>query len=227
MTMYWQEEKENLEFVVPDNVVDLVFSIDCKRLPVDHAYALFSAVQQILPWFGADDEQTGLHVIHVADSGNGWERPSGADDVLYLSRRTKLTLRLPLNQVENARTLSGSLLDVAGYPMRVGDAKVTLLSTNPTLYARYVAAPEEQDEEQFIADVARQLRDMDVHFKKILAGKQNCLQTPEGLLFTRSLMVADLQPEDAVKLQERGIGPHRGMGCGVFIPHKSIKKVTK
>lgn len=225
--MYWQEEdKDQEDFVVPDDVVDLVFSIECKALPVDHAAALFSAIRQVLPWFG-ESAQTGLHTIHVADSGNGWERPSGADDLLYLSRRTKLTLRLPRNRVENARALSGSLLDVAGHAMRVGSAKEMLLSTNPTLYARYVACPEEQGEEQFIADAVRQLRDMGIRFKKVLAGKHTCLHSADGPVFTRSLMIADLSPEDAVRLQEHGLGPHRELGCGVFIPHKSIKKVEK
>lgn len=222
--MYWQEEKEHEVYAVPDDVVDLVFAIDCKSLPVDHADALLRAISAVLPWFG-DEPQAGLHTIHVADSGNGWERPSGAGDLLYPSHRTKLTLRLPRHRVENARALSGSFLDVAGHAMRVGDAKVALLSTHPTLYARYVACPEEQGEEQFIADVVRQLRDLGIRFKKVLAGKHTCLHTPAGPIFTRSLMIADLPPADAVRLQERGLGPHRGLGCGIFIPHRSIKKI--
>ncbi|MES9880712.1 MAG: type I-MYXAN CRISPR-associated protein Cas6/Cmx6 [Sedimenticola sp.] len=39
---------------------------------------------------------------------------------------------------------------------------------------------------------------------------------------TRSLMVADLSVEDAIHLQEQGIGEGRSMGCGLFIPQKSF-----
>ena len=37
--MYWHEDDYEETTRVPDDVVDVLFSIDCKRLPVDHAYA--------------------------------------------------------------------------------------------------------------------------------------------------------------------------------------------
>jgi len=53
------------------------------------------------------------------------------------------------------------------------------------------------------------------------------LNTPEGRIDTRSVMVADLQPESAVLLEQKGLGPGRKMGCGLFIPHKGIKAVKE
>jgi hypothetical protein len=38
-------------------------------------------------------------------------------------------------------------------------------------------------------------------------------------------MLADLEVEEAVALQQQGIGRHKTMGCGLFIPHKGIKAV--
>ncbi len=223
--MYWQEDIQNKAYTVPDDVVDLAFSIDCRTLPVDHAYPLAMAVRRALPWFG-DDPCDGLHLIHVADSGNGWERPSGADDLLYLSRRTPLVLRLARDRVENARALTGQTLDVAGHAMAVGEARVVRLSPAATLYSRYIATPEGQDEEQFVAEAVQQMRAMGLRFKKVLAGIPHHLEMPDGPIFVRSLMVADLPPEDAVTLQQRGLGPHRALGCGLFIAHKSINKVN-
>ena len=53
--MFWEEEKdENTRYVVPDDVVDLVYSINCKCLPLDHAYTFSNAVRAALPWM--DDE---------------------------------------------------------------------------------------------------------------------------------------------------------------------------
>lgn len=223
--MFWQEDVPKEFFTVPDNVVDVSFRIDCRTLPVDHAYALSSAVRRALPWFG-DDPADGLHLIHVADSGNGWERPSHALALLHLSKRTRLVLRLARDRVENARALSGQTLDVDGNAMTVGEAKVVPLSPAATMYARYVVVPEGQEEEQFIAAAVEEMRAMGLHFTKVLAGKQHHFSTPEGLLHVRSLMVADLPPPDAVTLQERGLGPQRSLGCGLFIEHKSIKKVN-
>jgi len=40
-------------------------------------------------------------------------------------------------------------------------------------------------------------------------------------------MVADLEPEQSVRLQQIGIGPGRTIGCGLFIPHKGIAAVKE
>lgn len=223
--MFWQEEENDIErYVVPENVVDILFSINCNTLPVDHAHALSAAVKEALPWFEAEEE-AGLHLIHVADSGNGWERPQGSDEVLYPSRRTKLTLRVPQHRLEDAKALSGQKLDVAGNEMEIGKYTVRLLSTSTTQYARYVAVAEKgQGEDAFIAELVKELRESGLRFKKVLCGKETTFDTPEGPIVTRSLMVADLPIEDAVRLQEIGVGPHarKKMGCGLFIAHKAV-----
>lgn len=223
--MFWQEEEQDEgRFVVPEDVVDVSFAISCKSLPVDHAYALSQAVKAALPWFGKE-EQAGLHLIHVAESGNGWERPQGDDELLYLSRRTKLTLRVPQHRVEDSKALTGQTLDVAGNEMQVGKSNVRLLSISTTLYARYVAVNREgQSEDDFLSEVVSELRQNGLRFKKVLCGKENILATPQGPMLTRSLMVADLPLEDAVRLQEIGVGPHENkkVGCGLFIPHKAV-----
>ena len=67
MSMFWSEEREeDKAFKVPDDIVDLSFAIRCKCLPLDHAYALSQALQDILPWI-ADEEAAGIHLIHVAE----------------------------------------------------------------------------------------------------------------------------------------------------------------
>ena len=222
--MHWQTEDDDVsQFVVPENVVDLLFSIECKVLPVDHAYALSVAIQQALPWF-ADDEVAALHLIHGADSGNGWERPEAAGDVIYLSRRTKLVLRVPAGRIDDAMTLCGQQLDVAGNPIMVLKASKRLLEVCPSLYSRHVAAEPGEDEERFLQRIIGELRGMNLRFKKILCGKEHSLNTPQGELITRSLLVAELSFDDAITLQEHGVGAksHKKLGCGLFIAHKTV-----
>lgn len=219
--MFWKEDElDDKAFVVPDDVVDLVFTIQCQTLPVDHAHDLSQAIHEALPWF-MEEEEAALHLIHGAESGNGWERPEGDSDVIYLSRRTKLTLRLPKHRIDDAQTLSGMELDVAGNSIRIKEAKSRLFSTSHTLYSRHVV-DENGDEEQFIEVAVIALSKMGLSFKKVLCGKSHSLHTPEGILQTRSLMVAELQPADAVTLQQRGIGNYQKLGCGLFIPHKTL-----
>ena len=219
--MYWQEDSNEKQFVVQDDVVDLMFSIRCATLPVDHAWALSEQIIKILPWF-AQEASTGLHIIHGADSGNGWERPQGADELLHLSRRTKLTLRLPRHRVSDAVALSGQVLQVGEHRLQVGEHKSRLLSMTNILYSRYLASRPEWGEEEFIAWAVDELKGMNLRFKKVLCGRGYEFATPQGPIPTRSLMVADLPHADAVRLQERGIGPHRSMGLGLFVPQKSF-----
>ena len=76
-----------------------------------------------------------------------------------------------------------------------------------------------------MAAVAEQIRALDIRVRKLLCGRAHAIQHPEGDIFTRSVMLADLEAEEAIALQQHGIGRHRKMGCGLFMPHKGIKAV--
>jgi CRISPR-associated protein Cas6 len=224
--MYWQDRTDNKPYVVPDDILDLAFGISCRSLPVDHAHALSQALVRALPWL-AQEERAGVHLIHGAESSHGWQRPSDPDtDVLYLSRRTKLTLRLPKERIGDAQALTGTTLEVAGSRLELRAATVRPLSAITTLQARYVVAPEQTPEEQFLNETAEELARMGIVARKLLCGRSAVFRVPEGRLFTRRLMVADLTPEESVRLQQLGLGAGRKMGCGLFIPHKGIVAVN-
>lgn len=223
--MFWTEEKGKEEFEIPDDVVDLVFKLDCRMLPLEHAYALSQAVKSVLDWI-EEDELAGIHQIHVAESGNGWMRPEDPiNEVLHLSRRTRMSLRIPKERIEDAKRLTGQTLDVDGYPLTLGEASIKPLSDLSTLFSRYVICDAESSEEQFLTAVAGQLQVMDIPVKKMMAGKRHVIKTPDGDITTRGVMVADLDKEHSVRLQQRGIGPGRHLGCGIFLPQKGIKPV--
>jgi CRISPR-associated protein Cas6 len=224
--MYWQETRETERYIVPDDIVDVVYNIQCRCLPVDHAYALSRAVARALPWF-ADEERAGLHTIHVAESGNGWMRPDRADALLHLSRRTRLTLRLPKHRIDDAGKLTGQTLDVAGNSLRVEKSAVKPLSSITTVFSRYIVTRDGADESAFLQDVMAQIGAMGIRPKKMLCGMERIIATPDRLIRTRSLMLADLAIEEAVKLQQQGLGADRKLGCGLFIPHKGINPVKQ
>lgn len=226
--MFWQEAPSEQECVVTEEVVDILFDLDCKRLPVDHAHALASAIIEALPWFG-DEADAGVHSIYVAGSQNGWERPTqGTDSHLMLSRRTKLAIRLRQERKDDLiQGLRGRTLEVAGYPLTIGSAKLRPLSKETTLLARYVVSEEGEDEEAFLTRMARELHQLNIGVRKALCGKTTTLAIPGGALQTRSLLLADLSPAESIRLQVTGLGPYRNMGCGLFIPHKSIDSVRK
>lgn len=228
--MFWQDDDKPKAFKVPDDVVDLLFDIECRELPVDHAQSLSAALAAHLPGLGEDGD-VGLHTVHLAGSQNGWERPDPAlGQKLILSRRTKLTLRVPKAREDTVReTLNGVELDVEGCRMRIGKAKRKPLSSQGTIFSRYVALQEgeAEDEHAFLQRIVSTLAERGIRVKKALCGKTATMAGPDGPIQTRSIMLADLTAEESVQLQEQGIGPLREIGCGIFIPHKGIEAVKK
>jgi CRISPR-associated protein Cas6 len=224
--MYWQEEDQRIAPTVSDDVVDLVFAISCKTLPLDHAYSLSQAVQEILPWL-AEEEGAGVHTIHVAESGNGWVRPNEANAILHPSRRTKLRVRVPKHRVEEGKNLTGKTLDLDGHIVTVKDVSVKLLSDLPTVFSRYIVTEGFETETEVLEEMVKQLEAMGIKPKKMLCGTETIITTPDQVIKTRSLMLADLSVEESVTLQMKGLGSHRWLGCGLFIPHKDIKEVKE
>jgi CRISPR-associated protein Cas6 len=226
--MFWNDKSDKKPgFAVPDDVVDLAFRLNCPTLPLDHAHALSSGLLQELPWL-AEEQHAGVHLVHCAASGNGWYRPEDTtNELLHLSKRTRMRLRVPRHRLDDARELTGKKLDIAGHPLEVGTSEVFLLSSQSTLFARYVITSEDVDEEQFLEAAAKELRAIDIPCRKMLCGISHTMVFPDGSIFTRSLMVADLEPEQSVRLQQIGLGEGRTIGCGLFIPHKGIKAVKE
>jgi CRISPR-associated protein Cas6 len=225
--MYWQENEQTVEAAVPDEIVDVLFSLQCRTIPVDHAHALSQALLERAPWLA--EPGAGIHTIHVAGSQNGWERPEhGADQHLHLSRRTKLCIRVPKARLDELKSaLEGQTIRVAGSPLSIGAGKERLLSRETTVLARYVAGPEGVDETAFLHWAAHELAALDIRMRKALCGKSTGLTVPDGSIETRSLLLADLSADEAILLQQQGLGPHREMGCGIFLPHKGVEAVHK
>ncbi|MDH5731631.1 MAG: type I-MYXAN CRISPR-associated protein Cas6/Cmx6, partial [Gammaproteobacteria bacterium] len=166
----------------------------------------------------------GAYVVLAAEEGNGWIGSDDPDEIIYLPRRTKIIIRVHSDQKDEVKQLSGQVLRLKEHEIEIGDSSERLFSTLTTIYARHVVSDCE-DESEFLVETGHALKAMNVRAKKLLCGKLRCIRTPQGELKTRSLMLADLDIEDAIKLQQDGLGAYRELGCGVFVPHKSIKKV--
>jgi CRISPR-associated protein Cas6 len=222
--MHWEDEsKRENEFIVPDDVVDLSFKLICKQLPTTHAYDLAQALYQALPWL-KDEPEAGIHQIHGATSGNGWERPPDGE-LIHLSRRSRMHIRVPKQRIEAVQTLTGTSLDIAGHALEVGESTIKPLQPQATIFARYVIMPSGLDEDGFLDRVANELRQRGIRVRKMLCGIGHTVSTPVKDFETRSVMIADLDKQTSIDLQETGIGPGRHLGCGIFLPHKGIKPV--
>ncbi len=226
--MYWTEDKgKKNEFVIPENVVDVVFALQGKAIPMDNAYALSKAIEKVLPWV-EDDEQLGIHQVFGAESGNGWLRPENTEnELLYLSHRQKLTVRVTQQRLNDIQHLTGKTLDVDGYELKVGKSTIRKLSDMSIVFARNVVVSDAGlSEEDFMKACAEQISEYGITIKKMMCGRERSIQLPDKKLITRGLMLADLGKTEAVILQEKGIGVGRKLGCGLFLPQKGIDAVN-
>jgi len=225
--MFWEEDEKELPYQVPEDVVDVGFKVISKSLPLEHAHELYEALSNVLPWID-DEKLLGIHQIHGAESGNGWMRPEDAEnELLYLSRRARMYIRTPAERLAEVQALTGQILDIAGHQLELGSTIIKPLSTQSEQFSRYVIVEEgEEQEADFLQRVVSELNEMlDKNVRKIMCGKPHTIRVPGEEIRTRSIMVADLDPKIAVKLQQQGVGRGRQYGCGLFLPHKGIKAV--
>lgn len=224
--MFWEEDEDKtLPYQASDDVIDMVFAIQSKTLPLNHAWPLSREIIKYLPWM-SENSIAGIHQIHVAESNNGWMRPEDDEEgaVLYPSKRTKLTIRIPLEKFDDASNMIGQTLDINGHKLVVGKAKKKVFTNAGVLFARYVVSEQNEDENAFLTRIAGEIKTKTgFKVKKMLCGKSHNIFTPEDKLHTKHLMIADLDNNTSIKIQQLGLGSSRELGCGLFLPHKSIK----
>jgi len=224
MPSFWQETPTAK---VPDPqraVIDLVFRTRGRQLPIDHAWTLRQTIIQALPWL-KDEPNAGIHLIHGAQSGNGWQQPDD-NSVIELSARTRFVLRVPENCIVEARKLSNQTLEIDGHTVTLLEARVRPLTPFAVVLARHIRVNDAKaDESVFLEHAAQWLSELDIVPTKMLCGRIHRFTTPGGAMVTRSLLIADLSLKDSVAVQRNGLGPDRLLGCGLFLPHKSIAAV--
>ncbi len=224
--MYWNEDKKTEGFKVSDDIIDLSFTIKCKCLPLEHMQALYESLSNVLPWI-KDDKFVGIHPVNGAESGNGWERSCDPEELIYLSRRQKMTIRLPKKHLASVENLVGQTINVAGYDIELGKTSIKKLSDLPTTFCRSILIDNRMDEDDFLRWVFEELKKLDIGVNKMMAGKERVVMLPNSSeRITRSLMIAEMEKEESVRIQQHGLGEGRKLGCGIFMPQKDIKAVN-
>lgn len=194
------------------DMVDLAFALHGRTLERDHRRALADALVGQLDWLG-DEPRAGVHRLNLS---------AGGDDAALLSRRTRLTLRIPRARAAQAAVLSGRTLKVQGHVLTLGETQLRELLPWGTLYAHLVAADEGHDEAAFLERLHAELRGRGIACR-VICGRRQALD--HGALNGFGVMLDHLDRADARRILDTGLGPHRLWGCGVFVPHKSAAAV--
>jgi len=195
-------------------MVDVVFSLEEGTLDDDHADALSLAVRRVLPWFDEEPE-AGILPLSGLAKGNG---------VRFVGRRSRLALRLPIHRSASADSLAGARLDLGGAMLTLGASSLRpLLPARGVVYSHMVSVGVD-DEIEFLARCKSLLAERGLK-PQLITGKAGQLRTAQGLVRGFSLMLHGLAAAESLAMQEAGLGAHRALGCGLFVPHKSVVAV--
>lgn len=198
-----------------DDILDLSFALSGRTVSADYADALFRQLCDRLPWF-AGEPAAGIHPLHRVGSGAGED--------LYLSRHSRLILRLPRERIEAACALTGTRLDLGG-DVVVGAARLRELTPASVLYSSLVSVGQEV-ESDFLDACGRLLAERGISVS-MLCGKARQGRGGSEAWSGFSLMLHGMDEEDSLSVQRMGVGGERKRGCGIFVPHKSVVAVGK
>jgi CRISPR-associated protein Cas6 len=192
------------------DMLDVAFALEGRALPPDYRCALADALDAALPWL-REEAGSGVHRLNLVRSGSE----------ALVSPRTRLTLRVPRSRADAACALAGTELLVGGQRVRVTRPRRRELLAHGTLYAHLVAA-EDTGEELFLRRLRPELDALGLRGEPVCGRWQSA---EGGRLVGCSVMLSGLDREQSLRLLQRGLGAHRRLGCGLFVPHKSAAAV--
>lgn len=195
-----------------DDVVDVVFALRGRAIALDYADRLWDGLRERLQWLDQLD-LVGVHPLAGVSPG---------DRELYLTRRARLTLRLPASRRDAARALTGSRLDLGG-EVEVGALTQRSLTPAKALYSSFVTMGE-SDEQGFMVACRDSLAAAGIS-GHLVCGKARRAAGAQREWRGFSLMLHGLTERDSLRLQRDGLGDERQRGCGIFVPHKAIAAV--
>lgn len=191
-------------------MVDVAFGLSAPGLPPDYEWPLYREVARLVPWIRAFPG-AGIHPLRAA---------RGPDGALLLARRAKLVVRMPRDRVCAASALEDSALDLGGIQVRLTRGVLRKLTPAPTLYSPRVVTGDE-DEGAFSEGIAGELAALGVA-RTFICGRRAMVRLDGNTVPAFSLAVHGLGDDASMRLQDRGLGLGRAIGCGLLVPHKTI-----
>jgi CRISPR-associated protein Cas6 len=164
------------------------------KVPVDHGYALYSAISRLLPEI---HEEKNLECIRSGVDIRG----KGESMLRYSSR---LVLRLESERIGEFLKLAGKRLDIDGCNLRVGIPEVRLLRPRASLYSRLVTIKGFMERAPFLESAKRQLEKLGVA-GEIQVGERRTFRVKDKQVVGFELPALELDAQDSLRLQE--IGP--------------------
>jgi CRISPR-associated protein Cas6 len=173
--------------------VELRFPIVGDELPRCHERAMFRAISRLIP----------------EAASAGW--------LLLKSAQARLSIRLPQSRVSLMLKLSGRRVEISRQQVRFGTPEISLLAPSSSLHAECITINGCADPDPFLDSIARRLDEMGID-GEIELGARRRFCAGRRVIRGFALTLHELNEEGSLELQERGLGSHRHLGCGFFVP---------
>ncbi|MCE1246815.1 MAG: type I-MYXAN CRISPR-associated protein Cas6/Cmx6 [Firmicutes bacterium] len=209
-------------------ITDIHFMLQGNRIPVDHAYHLYSALSETLPWIHRNN--VGIQTVSGILEG---ERS------LMLTEKSRLIIRVNSEDIVHILPLAGKTLSLHGNKVTIGIPSPKMLIPTANLYSRIVIIKGFMNPDDFLKAAGRHLQEININAIPSLVEQQHIAETNEGKptgtkspylrrtinikgkkIVGFALRVNNLTAEESITLQEKGLGGRRKLGCGIFIPDR-------
>ncbi|HKQ06425.1 MAG TPA: type I-MYXAN CRISPR-associated protein Cas6/Cmx6 [Blastocatellia bacterium] len=190
--------------------VELRFPLLGATPPRADGRAMFRAISRLVP----ETANAGWLLVSA-------RRSSGA---LACAPQVHLRMRLPQSRVSRMLELAHRWLQIGGQPVRLGTPGISLLKPCASLYARCVVINGCSRPEAFLDALCWRLDEMGIACE-IELGRRERFRAGRRRVVGFALTLHDLSEDDSIALQEQGLGNHRHLGCGFFVP--ALKKSVR
>lgn len=198
--------------------VELAFPVTGTALPADHGYGEYAALLQKIPGLRDDPDISLLTIPGLPDK----------QGKIFLGKFSKLRIRVPISKIPMVYGLAGSRLRIGIHEITLGIPQASVLQPANQLRSRIVVIKGYQEPESFLTAVQRQMDTLGISSGvatiPLAQDQQPSRKTIKIKRYTVvgfSVVISDLNPEDSILLQERGIGGKRHLGCGIFLPWRT------
>ena len=181
--------------------VELRFPIVGDTLPRDHEQAMFRAISRLIP------EASRADWLLLKDV-QGISRPG---------RSLQLKMRLPQSRVSLMLKLSGKRIEFGKSLVRFGVPEISLLKPCSSLYAKCVTINGCVTPDAFLDSLSWRLDEMGIG-GDIELGVRRRIRAGRRVIKGFALTLHGLSEDGSIALQEQGLGSHRHLGCGFFVP---------
>ena len=190
---------------------DLAFPVAGKYIPADHGYALLAAITKKLPQIRQFSE---IGILTIPGLGDRQGK-------ILLTSQSRCKIRLPVSLIPLVYPLAGKKLLLGKHEIKLGIPQILCLEAADKLKARIVTIKGYKEPEPFIEAAKRQLQQLGI------VGEISIPLNKEGKPSRKTVKIKQtvvgfttevwgLSEEDSLKLQVRGIGGRRHLGCGIF-----------